>query len=443
MDARPGEAWSRGEWEAMRDKAPNFMQELRARVSSKRLTRLALALVVAVASLSMVDWRLVAVWITVTVAAAVGHATIGARQPRTEVWFVVLGNVNWAWLCVALWTSESGPGQSFALIVLLTSIMTSILRSSMLSARIKPWRVLPQFLALLCLPYVANGFGAYAVVISVATMLFFGALVTTLREFEGMRQRAMEQTQSRLLAEAESRQKTQFVATMSHELRTPLNAILGFTGILAEDAQDRGDQASERDLAKVEGAARHLLDLVERVLDLSNLESGAVEVQIEPVSVQAVIDAAVAQARAQVGDNGNALEVSIGAGATYVVADGDRLSQCLTHLLSNAFAFTQQGYISLRVERGSNDKVRFVVEDSGIGMSNDEIGRLFEPFVQLDASKTRARDGMGLGLVLTRRLMGLMGGEVELIRSTPGRGSSFALTIAAAEPNADVQDEAA
>ena len=247
-------------------------------------------------------------------------------------------------------------------------------------------------------------------------------------------------------AERADAAKSQFLANMSHELRTPLNAIIGYAEMLAEDAEDEGDAEAAGDLDKIRGAGRHLLGLIDNVLDLSKVEAGRVEIDPRPVDVGQLLDAVVATAAPLVAQNGNRLVVEVAGapGAGTITTDETRLRQILLNLLSNAGKFTRDGTVTLAAHRTADGALAVSVADTGIGMTPEQVGKLFQPFVQADASTTREYGGTGLGLAISRRLARLLGGDVTAA-STPGQGSVFTVTVPdrAAPPEAALPEGAA
>jgi len=238
-------------------------------------------------------------------------------------------------------------------------------------------------------------------------------------------------------AEAANRSKSTFLANMSHELRTPLNAIIGYSEMLQEEAEDGGDASTVADLKKIHAAGRHLLGLINDVLDLSKIEAGKMDLYLETFDAAAAVRAVADTVRPLVDKNGNALEVDCPDGLGTIHADLTKFRQALLNLLSNASKFTHGGVITLSASREPADpetggEGAFVVRvrDTGIGMSADQVARLFRPFTQADASTTRRYGGTGLGLTITRRFCQMMGGDVA-VESTPGGGSTFTVRLPA------------
>ncbi len=229
---------------------------------------------------------------------------------------------------------------------------------------------------------------------------------------------------------AASRAKDAFLANMSHELRTPMNAIIGYSEMLQEEAQERGDNQFVEDLARIRAAANHLLALINEVLDLAKVEAGRMELFPEEVDVAALVTEVTAAMEYAARKNGNRLEVDCPRSIGRMRTDRTRLRQILFNLLGNATKFTEQGLVRLRVfESDGSDgrppgRIVFEVSDTGIGMSPEEMSRLFQPFAQADGSTTRRFGGTGLGLVISQRFCRMMGGEIE-VESAPGEGSTF------------------
>ncbi len=231
--------------------------------------------------------------------------------------------------------------------------------------------------------------------------------------------------------ELADRHKSEFLANMSHELRTPLNAIIGYSEMLQEDAADQGAESLIDDLKKINAAGKHLLDLINAVLDLSKIEAGKMDLYLESFEVDGLVRDIVAVIQPLAAKNANRLQVDCGADVGTMRADLTKVRQALFNLLSNACKFTDHGTVSLSVSRdtrGGPESIVFRVRDTGIGMTPEQIARLFEAFSQADAATTRKYGGTGLGLALSRRLCRMMGGDVT-VESEAGRGSTFTIRL--------------
>ena len=285
-------------------------------------------------------------------------------------------------------------------------------------------------------------------------------------------------------AEEANRAKSTFIANMSHELRTPLSAIIGYSEMLQEEIEDSGDPANiAPDMRKIEGNARHLLGLINDVLDLSKVESGKMEVFAEEFDVAAMVRDVASTVAGLVDKKGNTLALALGPDLGTMHSDVTKVRQILLNLLSNAAKFTEGGTITLSATRipaatdhasdsasdpaggasldsggasldsggasldsegarpGSGGSVAFAVRDAGIGMSEEQLAKLFQRFQQADASTTRRFGGTGLGLSITRAFSHMLGGEIT-VASAPGQGSTFTVTLPARapEPGDDARD---
>lgn len=236
-------------------------------------------------------------------------------------------------------------------------------------------------------------------------------------------------------AEQANTAKSDFLANMSHELRTPLSAIIGYSEMMGEEIAD-GCAASElvADIGKVERNARHLLGLINDVLDLSKVESGKMEVYAEDFAVEDMLRDVAGSVATLVGKKGNTLEMQFAPGLGRMHSDLTKARQVLFNFLSNAAKFTEGGTITLAASRMTDvsgvDSLSFAVTDSGIGMTAEQVSRLFRRFEQADASTTRNFGGTGLGLSLTRAFADMLAGTIT-VSSNPGRGSTFTFTVPA------------
>ncbi len=232
-------------------------------------------------------------------------------------------------------------------------------------------------------------------------------------------------------AKKASAAKSEFLAAMSHELRTPLNAIIGYSEMLKEEAEDLNQQDFIPDLQRIHEAGTHLLTLINDILDLSRIEAGKTELYLETFNVSNMVREVVGIIQPLVEKNANILEVQCEDSIDSIRADMTKVRQTLFNLLSNACKFTERGtitvHVSHRTEHGQ-DWVSFSVADTGIGMTPEQMSRLFQPFSQADASTTRQYGGTGLGLVLSRRFCQMMGGDIT-VESEYGSGSTFTVKL--------------
>lgn len=271
----------------------------------------------------------------------------------------------------------------------------------------------------------------------------------------------VELAEAKVAADQASAAKSQFLANMSHELRTPMNAIIGYSEMLQEEAEDLGQKGFVPDLQKIHSAGKHLLGLINDILDLSKIEAGKMTLFVEEFDIARLVGEVSATVQPLVARNGNKLEVDCAADIGSMRADVTKVRQTLFNLLSNASKFTEKGRIQLGVRRipGAGkaalsaetgheardvEHISLTVSDTGIGMTAEQMGLLFESFQQADASTTRKYGGTGLGLAISRKFCRLMGGDVT-VTSQPGRGSTFTVTLPArvAERAADVAGSAA
>lgn len=265
------------------------------------------------------------------------------------------------------------------------------------------------------------------------------------KDISDRKRSAEELFRAKEAAEAASRAKSQFLANMSHELRTPLNAIIGYSEMLQEDAEDGGYDEITPDIEKIHSAGRHLLGLINDILDISKIEAGKMDLYLEPFSIPSLIAEVEATIQPLVEKNSNTFHIAVSDQLDTMHADLTKVRQILLNLLSNASKFTENGTITLTVQRqGMKDEsgrmndesksslippsITFTVSDTGIGMTKEQMAKLFQAFTQADTSTTRKYGGTGLGLAISYRFCQMMAGEIT-VESEPSKGSTFTVRL--------------
>lgn len=257
--------------------------------------------------------------------------------------------------------------------------------------------------------------------LSDGSTLVFGSDVTELKK----REKDLEL--AKIEADEANEAKSQFLANMSHELRTPLNAVIGLTEMLKEDATDDGYDDYIEPLERIHGASRHLLTLINDVLDLSKIEAGKIELFFETFLISDIMRDIVSTSQPLANKNNNELILENNLDLDSVYADQTRVRQIVLNLVSNACKFTKDGQVTIGLSAKSTEQQQILeisVSDTGIGMSEEQVGRLFQAFTQADSSTTRKYGGTGLGLIITKHLSRIMGGDVT-VSSTEGKGTTF------------------
>ena len=260
---------------------------------------------------------------------------------------------------------------------------------------------------------------------------------------EKVRERTLQLSIANERAEAASRAKSAFLASMSHEIRTPLNAVIGYSEMMLEELEEAGDEELASDAKRIRNAGKHLLALINDILDLSKIEAGKMDLSIEDIVIRDLVDDVQTTAQGLVEKNNNKLVVAVDPGLNESIRnDSVRLRQILLNLLSNAGKFTSEGTITVRLapaEAANAGMMAIAVSDTGIGMTPDQVDKLFDDFTQADASVSKKFEGTGLGLAISRRLAEMMGGYIT-VQSTLDEGSTFTLIVPA---NLDKQPIAA
>ncbi len=264
-----------------------------------------------------------------------------------------------------------------------------------------------------------------------ANKIYYGqrtAISAVVRDITQRKQVERELYQAKVTAELANKSKSQFLANMSHELRTPLNAIIGYSEILQEEAEELEPEELNVDLKKIESAGRHLLGLINDILDLSKIEAGKMELYLEAFQVPDTLQEIIFTVQPLVQKNGNQLQVDCEPEIGEMYADITKVRQILFNLLGNASKFTNQGTIFLRVFQKEGEKIIFEVRDTGIGMTQEQLDKLFQPFTQADTSTTRKYGGTGLGLAIAKQFCQMMGGDIS-VDSELGKGSIFTIHL--------------
>ena len=280
--------------------------------------------------------------------------------------------------------------------------------------------------------FIRQVYGIGSVIILVVLLVSFWLASKLSRALESAESARGEALAARDAAESANRTKSAFLANMSHELRTPMNAIIGYSEMLIEEAEDLKLENFVPDLGKIRSAGKHLLALINDVLDLSKIEAGKMSLFLEEFETAAMIRDVVATIHPLIEKNGNTLEVSVAPDCGRMHADLTKVRQTLFNLLSNAAKFTEKGTIRLTATRSPDSRrLLFDVADSGIGMTPAQLARLFQAFTQADDSTTKKYGGTGLGLVISRKFCQLMGGDIS-VESAHGKGTTFRVDLPAA-----------
>jgi signal transduction histidine kinase len=384
--------------------------------------------------------------------AMLGHSYLESRGKARNtagvlfVWGCAFSVIVFAAMTLYLAYAGGGPGRVLAVLMAASSIV-----SVMLFLFQAPVFMLvtaaPAAICLLAMPFLPFQHdmqiglqGAAGAACGVAGFLAFvvraalynGRMVMGLRQAnKEAKERQVEAECRQLEAEEANRAKSEFLAVMTHELRTPLNAVIGYSEIIHEDMHAEGRNELADDAARITGSARHLLGLIDQILNLSSIDAGAEGVAPVDIDVRKLIDETVAAAREEANKAGNRISVRVAADAARAHTDATKLTVCLNAIISNAVKFTSNGLISVMADcicADGRNWLTIAVSDTGIGIAADDLSRVFMPFTQIDSTATRTKGGMGLGLSIAQRMAHTLGGDLSAL-SEVGVGSTFTIRI--------------
>lgn len=371
----------------------------------------------------------------------------GAEDRKTAgvlfIWGTFFSITIFAAMPLALAAMGGGPGRVLGVLIAASSLV-SVMMFTFQAPRFMYLAAIPPTLALMAMPLIpfgpaaANatqgaigvgcGVGGFLVYVGRSALNNANMVAGWKSAHQMAKERQREAELKRAEAEEANRAKSEFLATMTHELRTPLNAVIGYAEIIQEDLDAEGRQELSGDASRITASARHLLGLIDQILNLASMDAGSDGLHTRDVNVRTLIEEAVSAVQDDARAAGNRISMRVAAEAERAYTDGGKLAICLAALLSNAVKFTSQGVIAVTAdcERLDRDTLVIAVSDTGVGISADDVPKLFKPFTQLDGSATREKGGMGLGLSIAQRMALALGGAVS-VSSEPGRGSTFTL----------------
>jgi signal transduction histidine kinase len=373
----------------------------------------------------------------------------GAADRQTAGLLFVCGSLFsvsiFAAMPVVLAAMGGGPGRVLGVLIAASSLV-SVMMFTFQAPRFMFLAAAPPTIALMAMPLIpfqADALNAAQAAVGVGCgVVGFLAYVTRSALNNGKmvvgwkaahqaaKDRQLEAELKRAEAEEANRAKSEFLAVMTHELRTPLNAVIGYAEIIQEDLDAEGRKDLSDDAGRITGSARHLLGLIDQILNLSNMDAGVDGLSPRDVDARKLIEEAIHSVEDDARSAGNRISMRVAAEAERLYTDGGKLAVCLAALMSNAVKFTSNGLIAVTAEREHGDCDMFVlsVSDTGVGIATADMPKLFKPFVQLDSTATRAKGGMGLGLSIAQRMANTLGGAVT-VTSESGAGSTFVVRV--------------
>ncbi len=437
---------------------PSMLSAARGRVSTLRWRFVIGALFAAGASFVLNSWSsgfgwCLALGLAMLFDFMLGNSYLESRGDRERniagvlfVWGCVFSFMIFAAMPVVLAAFGGGPGRVLGVLMAASSLV-SVMLFTFQAPRFMMISAVPGTLALLVMPFIpfnespADALqGALGVGCGVAGFLAYitrsalnnSKMVAGWKAAnQAAKERQLEAEVKRAEAEEANRAKSEFLAVMTHELRTPLNAVIGYAEIIQEDLGAEGRKEVADDAGRITTSARHLLGLIDQILNLSSMDAGNEAIALRDVDVRKLIEDTVSAAQEDARAHGNRISLRVSAEAERTFTDGNKLAVCLAALVSNAVKFTENGLIAVSAEREWIDEREVLVlsvSDTGIGIAADDLSRVFKPFTQIDATSTRAKGGMGLGLSIAQRIAHTLGGEVTAT-SELGAGSTFYVRI--------------
>lgn len=377
----------------------------------------------------------------------------GAADRQTAgvlfVWGSLFSIAFYAAMPVALAAMGGGPGRVLGVLIAASSLV-SVMMFTFQAPRFMYLAAIPPTVALMAMPLIPfdsaalnAAQGALGVGCGVVGFLAYvtrsalnnAKMVAGWKSaHQAAKDRQLEAEVKRAEAEEANRAKSEFLAVMTHELRTPLNAVIGYAEIIQEDLEAEGRAELANDALRITGSARHLLGLIDQILNLSSVDAGNDGVTPRDLNLRKLIEEAVHSIEEEARAAGNRISMRVSADAERAYTDGGKLAVCLAALLSNAVKFTANGLIAVgaeceRVEAETETEMLVLsVSDTGVGIAASDMPKLFKPFSQIDGSATREKGGMGLGLSIAQRMAQALGGSVT-VTSEPGAGSTFTIRV--------------
>ena len=361
------------------------------------------------------------------------------------VWGTFFSVTIYAAMPVALAAMGGGPGRVLGVLIAASSLV-SVMMFTFQARRFMYLAAVPPTVALMAMPLIpfdaaalnaaeaATGVGCGVVgflAYVTRSALNNGRMVAGWKAaHQAAKERQLEAEVKRAEAEEANRAKSEFLAVMTHELRTPLNAVIGYAEIIQEDLDAEGRKELSDDAGRITASARHLLGLIDQILNLSSMDAGVEGLSPRDVEVRKLLEEAVNAVQDDARAGGNRISLRVAADAERAFTDGAKLAVCLAALLSNAVKFTSNGLIAISAERENVDREMLIVSvsDTGVGIAAEDLPRLFKAFTQLDSTATRSKGGMGLGLSIAQRMAKTLGGDVS-VTSEAGVGSTFVVRV--------------